>query len=115
MNQITQKLREAVVALDQVANELEKQPTGLYLTNEAYDGLIDEIRKAVYKGLVHSSRSLVDLDSIELSLGYNNQIEIEGATVDGGEITDLVEEVVANVLSKHVTLIEEDIPEAPVV
>jgi len=49
--------------------------------------IIDDISGAIEKCLDHNNGSdLVDVDNIELSLSYNNQIEIDSAAIEVSNI-----------------------------
>ena len=49
--------------------------------------IIDDISGAIERCLDHNNGSdLVDVDNIELSLSYNNQIEIDGAAIEVSNI-----------------------------
>ena len=49
--------------------------------------IIDEISANIERCLDHNNGSdLVDVDNIELSLSYNNQIEIDGAAIEVSNI-----------------------------
>lgn len=59
--------------------------------------LIEEILNRIERRLENESTNLVDLDSIELSLDYRNQIEIDSAGIDVYSIMQEIQSVLDNI------------------
>lgn len=59
--------------------------------------LIEEILNRIERRLENESTNLVDLDSIELSLDYRNQIEIDSAGIDVYEVMREIQSVLDNI------------------
>ena len=61
--------------------------------------LIDMISDEIEQCLDHNASDLVDTDNIELTLNYNNQIEIESACI---EVSNIMEHI-NSILDEYVT------------
>ena len=59
--------------------------------------LIEDIMNRIERRLENESTNLVDLDSIELSLDYRNQIEVDSAGIDVYSIMQEIESVLDNI------------------
>ena len=64
------------------------------------ENVVNEILDEIERCLDGNADELVDKDSIEFSLGYNNQIEIENAAIDVqlimGDINAVLDRYIAN-------------------
>jgi hypothetical protein len=58
--------------------------------------IIDEISSKIESCLDQNSSDLVDVDNIELSLSYNNQIEVESACIEVSSIMDHINAILDN-------------------
>ena len=65
--------------------------------------IIDDISGAIERCLDNNNESdLVDVDNIELSLGYNNQIEIDSAAIDVYRIMQHINGILEDYVAKKV-------------
>ena len=55
--------------------------------------LIDMISAEIEEVLDHNASDLVDIDNVELTLNYNNQIEIESASIEVSSIMDHINSI----------------------
>jgi len=65
--------------------------------------IIDDISGSIERCLDNNNESdLVDVDNIELSLGYNNQIEIDSAAIDVYRIMQHINGILEDYVAKKV-------------
>ena len=65
--------------------------------------IIDDISGSIERCLDNNNGSdLVDVDNIELSLSYNNQIEIDGAAIEVSNIMQHINGIVEDYVAKKV-------------
>jgi len=65
--------------------------------------IIDDISGAIERCLDNNNGSdLVDVDNIELSLSYNNQIEIDGAAIEVSNIMHHINGILEDYVAKKV-------------
>ena len=55
--------------------------------------VINEISSKIESCLDHNASDLVDIDNVELTLNYNNQIEIESASIEVSSIIDHINSI----------------------
>jgi hypothetical protein len=90
------KALTSVVSIDNVIAliaALEIEPVVIKqfgLTQELADKITSEIEVC----LDNNSDRLVDLDSVELEMNYNNQIDVTGANIEVGKIMQHVEALI---------------------
>ena len=75
--------------------------------------LIDMISAEIEEVLDHNACDLVDTDNVELTLNYNNQIEVESASIEVSNIMDHINSILDNYVAAesdtyHVADEEED-------
>jgi len=81
------KLREDIAALDFID----------YNSDEIKAFNIDEVKKAMSDFLDNES-DLVDYDSIDMSIGYDNKIEINSVDINSQQIIDHLDEIMDRIL-----------------
>jgi hypothetical protein len=94
------KALTSVVSIDSVILMLNKLESGTGLNETVAREIVDRIETI----LDRNSRDLVDLDSAEFELNYNNQIELTAVDVNVHEII----EHVTDVIDSYVVVDEDD-------
>jgi hypothetical protein len=94
----------SVVSIDLVIAALgmleEPKPATTTISSE----LFDEMTEAIRRSLDYNTNELVDTDSAEFSLNYNNQIELERIDVDVDQIMSHVDAV----LDQYISIAEDE-------
>jgi hypothetical protein len=83
---------------------LEKPTTKIGLTQELADGIANKIESC----LDNNSDDLVDLDSAEFELNYDNRIELSRAEVNVSEIMEHIVAIIDNFVNVDDEKISED-------
>ena len=63
--------------------------------------VINEISSEIESCLDQNSSDLVDVDNIELTLSYNNQIEVESACIEVSSIMDHINAILDNYVEEE--------------
>ena len=63
--------------------------------------LIDMISAEIEEVLDHNASDLVDIDNVELTLNYNNQIEVESASIEVSNIMDHINSILDNYVAEE--------------
>ena len=88
---------EAMISLiNQIA-----EPETKTLTSQS---VIDKISNEIEQCLHCNASDLVDIDNIELSIGYNNQIEVDNVSIEVSNIMDHIN----SILDKYVAEEQEE-------
>ena len=63
--------------------------------------VIDKISAEIEEVLDHNACDLVDTDNIELSLSYNNQIEVDSVSIEVSNIMDHINSILDNYVAEE--------------
>ena len=85
---------EAMIAL---LNQIAEPETKTVISQVVIDKILSEIESC----LDHNACDLVDTDNIELSLSYNNQIEVESVSIEVSSIMDHINMVLDNYVAEE--------------
>ena len=79
----------SIEAMISLINQIAEPETKTVLDQK----LIDMISAEIEEVLDHNACDLVDTDNVELTLNYNNQIEIESASIEVSSIMDHINSI----------------------
>ena len=85
---------EAMIAL---LNQIAEPETKTVISQVVIDKISSEIEAC----LDYNASDLVDTDNIELSLSYNNQIEVESVSIEVSSIMDHINMVLDNYVAEE--------------
>lgn len=99
----------SIEAMISLINQIAEPETKTVLDQK----LIDMISAEIEEVLDHNACDLVDTDNVELTLNYNNQIEVESASIEVSNIMDHINSILDNYVAAesdtyHVADEEED-------
>ena len=63
--------------------------------------LVEQISAEIESCLDHNACDLVDTDNIELSLSYNNQIEVDSVSIEVSNIMDHINSILDNYVAEE--------------
>ena len=107
------KKLEAIKKVQECMSSVFSKEDVINLINQIEGGLSEdlalEMKKQISTLIMNiDERKLLDLDSAEFELSYNNTIELTNVNIDLDLITDIVEEV----LMDHVEVVEVEVVKA---
>ena len=85
---------EAMIAL---LNQIAEPETVTVLDRK----LVEQISAEIEEVLDHNACDLVDTDNIELTLNYNNQIEVESVSIEVSNIMDHINSILDNYVAEE--------------
>lgn len=87
----------SIEAMIELLNQIAEPETKTLLDQK----LIDMISAEIEEVLDHNASDLVDIDNVELTLNYNNQIEIESAGIEVSSIMDHINSILDNYVAEE--------------
>jgi hypothetical protein len=105
------KKLEVIKQVQECVSSVFSKEDVIKLINKIEGGLNEdlalEIKKQISTLIMNiDERKLLDLDSAELELNYNNTIELSNVNIDLDLITDIVEEVLMDHVEPEITIKE---------